>query len=350
MIKLFPKMDKLDGDVWTDQRHDITTLTFNTVFRSAFGTQVKTSDEEFGEFIVNVQKQFYHFSKLILIQKLPRAIQIPTLKLILGEDADVPARYKRIVGEWVEQYQRKKAMIEVASPGSFSVGQDFYIDNILAAVEAGKQRRTEAIGDLATVFLAGTHTSQTNLEQALMWAARKPEIQQKAYEEIRSKFDATSDVTLAVTAKLHYLRAFSMEVFRLTETLIHSLHRFVREPIKCEGYVIPAGATIFLNIHSLSRDSELFDDPLEFRPERWLRENGTFNTKMNDKVLIFGVGGRKCPGSAIAGRQFSLVLAHLFLRYEFASKSGKAEDVQFLSFQDFNQLEAQEPLRVIRRK
>jgi cytochrome P450 len=59
-----------------------------------------------------------------------------------------------------------------------------------------------------------------------------------------------------------------------------------------EGYRIPMGATVVANIFSISQDKELYPNPLEFRPERFLGPS----PQVNPRKFVFGFGRRGCPG------------------------------------------------------
>lgn len=52
------------------------------------------------------------------------------------------------------------------------------------------------------------------------------------------------------------------------------------------------GATVVANIFSISQDKELYPNPLEFRPERFLGPS----PQVNPRKFVFGFGRRGCPG------------------------------------------------------
>jgi cytochrome P450 len=60
-----------------------------------------------------------------------------------------------------------------------------------------------------------------------------------------------------------------------------------------EGYRIPEGATVIANIFSLARDGDIYPDPLEFRPERFLGPS----PQVDPRKFAFGFGRRACPGA-----------------------------------------------------
>jgi cytochrome P450 len=60
-----------------------------------------------------------------------------------------------------------------------------------------------------------------------------------------------------------------------------------------EGYRIPEGATVIANVFSIARDGDIYPDPLEFRPERFLGPS----PQVDPHKFVFGFGRRACPGA-----------------------------------------------------
>jgi hypothetical protein len=69
-------------------------------------------------------------------------------------------------------------------------------------------------------------------------------------------------------------------------------HCTMREDVY-EGYRIPKGSIVISNILSISRDKEMYPDPLEFRPERFIGPS----PQTDPRKFVFGFGGRRCPGA-----------------------------------------------------
>lgn len=109
-----------------------------------------------------------------------------------------------------------------------------------------------------------------------------------------------------------------------------SLPRSTNEEFIYEGKKIPVGTTIFLNAwacnmgngafsfffcivvgDSLNRDtdSDLWDDPDTFRPERWLEYP-------NNPLFTFGIGYRMCAGSLLAYRELYLTFLRMISAFE----------------------------------
>lgn len=76
------------------------------------------------------------------------------------------------------------------------------------------------------------------------------------------------------------------------------------------GYTIPKDSFISVNIWAIGRDPMVFNDPLSFKPERFLDSSLDFKGT-NFDYTPFGAGRRGCPGQPLATRQVPLILASL---------------------------------------
>lgn len=76
------------------------------------------------------------------------------------------------------------------------------------------------------------------------------------------------------------------------------------------------------NHWSLDLDDEIFEDPLEFRPERWLSNS-------NLPTAAFGFGKRLCPGQHIARRSLFIIIARVLWGFDisYAYENGQKQKV-----------------------
>ncbi|KAK9118901.1 hypothetical protein Scep_016994 [Stephania cephalantha] len=85
--------------------------------------------------------------------------------------------------------------------------------------------------------------------------------------------------------------------FRLHPSTPLSIPHMSRETCEVNGYSIPIGSTLLVNVWAIARDPSIWSDSLEFRPERFLPGGAQANVdvKGNDFELIpFGAGRRIC--------------------------------------------------------
>ncbi|KAI9251494.1 cytochrome P450 [Phascolomyces articulosus] len=71
--------------------------------------------------------------------------------------------------------------------------------------------------------------------------------------------------------------------------------------IVCQGYFIPKGSILLANTYSINMDPELYPDPENFIPDRYLSDPKPFSVSVNSKIderdqFMFGWGRRLCPG------------------------------------------------------
>ena len=93
-------------------------------------------------------------------------------------------------------------------------------------------------------------------------------------------------------------------------------------PFGKDGGYIPAKSTVAVPAYALHRNAAVFDEPDEYKPERW--EEPT--KEMNEAWMSFGVGRRGCQGQALANAELSVFLAKLCSEFEWTvEKEGKEE-------------------------
>lgn len=63
-------------------------------------------------------------------------------------------------------------------------------------------------------------------------------------------------------------------------------------------------------------DPEIFVDPLQFNPTRWLFSSNAQLEKMNSVFFSFGYGSRICPGMHLAKLEGELALAHIVKNFD----------------------------------
>ena len=181
--------------------------------------------------------------------------------------------------------------------------RDEEAENPADAVMTDIQVRDEAI----TLFAAGHETTAVALVWTWYLLATHPEIQ--------SRFHAELDETLGGRAptpddlpKLAFTERILTESMRLYPP-IWSTGRMTFEPITLGGYDIPAGAALTAPQLNIQRDPRWFEDPLDFRPDRWTPE---FRQELPRFAYYpFGGGPRLCIGEGFAWMEAMLLLAAL---------------------------------------
>lgn len=66
--------------------------------------------------------------------------------------------------------------------------------------------------------------------------------------------------------------------------------RRVMRDTELDGYLLPKNTVILVSLFSVHMDPEIWTDPEEFRPERFITSDGKINDKLVDRLMSFGLG------------------------------------------------------------
>ncbi|KAI3825627.1 hypothetical protein L1987_07143 [Smallanthus sonchifolius] len=191
--------------------------------------------------------------------------------------------------------------------------------------EGGKLSDIEIKALLLNLFAAGTDTSSSTVEWAIAELIRHPRILKQAQEEIDTVVGRDRLVTELDLTQLTFLQAFVKETFRLHPSTPLSLPRISAESCEVDGYYIPKGSTLLVNVWAIARDPKMWTDPLEFRPTRFLPggEKPNVDVRGNDfEVIPFGAGRRICVGISLGLRMVQLLVATLVQTFDWELASG----------------------------
>ena len=150
----------------------------------------------------------------------------------------------------------------------------------------------------------------------------------KAQEELdihvgKDKLVEESDIKMLV-----YLQAIVKETLRLYPPGPLSVPHESMEDCVVGGYHIPAGTRLLINLYKLHRDPQVWSDPCEFQPERFLTTYKDFDVRgQNFELIPFGSGRRMCPGISFAFQILELTLASLLQGFEFGTPLDEAVDM-----------------------
>jgi cytochrome P450 len=146
--------------------------------------------------------------------------------------------------------------------------------------------------ELVTLLVAGHETTATALSWALERLLRHPD----RLERLRAEVEAGED---------RYVDAVVQETLRLRPVLPVVLRRLQR-PMTIAGHDLPAGVKVAPCIYLVHRRPDVYENPREFRPERFLeRPPGTYTW------IPFGGGVRRCLGAAFAQYEMKVVLEEI---------------------------------------
>ncbi|GLJ22354.1 hypothetical protein SUGI_0420850 [Cryptomeria japonica] len=179
------------------------------------------------------------------------------------------------------------------------------------------QENIEAI--VFDMFVAGTETTSTTLEWAMSEILRNPSVAKKMQEEIESVVGRERAVSERDIGSMEYVQCVVKETLRLYPALPLLLPHESTQDCAVGGYFIPERSRLIVNAWAIGRDPSLWEDPLEFKPERFMgKKVDVVRDKDYFDMLPFGAGRRGCPGAAMADVTMNLVLAQLVHYFEWS--------------------------------
>ncbi|XP_078171917.1 desmethyl-deoxy-podophyllotoxin synthase-like [Carex rostrata] len=177
------------------------------------------------------------------------------------------------------------------------------------------------------LFGAGTETSSATIEWAMSELLRKPTTMKKAQSEVRGLLKGSTHVSESDLDKLNYLHLVIKETLRLHTPLPFLLPRQCRTACRIFDYDIAEGTTVLINVWAIGRDPKYWEDPEDFKPERFMNSSTDF--KGNDfEFLPFGSGRRMCAGVSLGLANIELPLASLLYHFDWKLPDGlKPEEI-----------------------
>ena len=163
---------------------------------------------------------------------------------------------------------------------------------LLAETEEGERLSDHEIRDeLLTLVLAGHETTANSLAWSWERLLRTPAAHERLVESVRSGGDAEETIEATI-----------VETMR-SRPVVPIVGRRAMRPWRLGGYGVPAETPVLVSILLLHHREELYPEPFEFQPERWIgRKPGTY------EWIPFGGGIRRCLGAALAMAEQRVVL------------------------------------------
>jgi cytochrome P450 len=285
-----------DGEV-RDVHKDMMHLTLAIVAETLFGANVGDQAEAVGAALESV----------LAVVSDPLELFFPILKRL-----PTPTR-RRFARGVVELDAIVYGIIERRRASGAGETNDLLSMLLHARDEDGSRMSDRQLRDeCMTLFLAGHETTALNLSWTWLLLSRHPAARAKLARELAEVL-GDRPVTFDDLPNLRYAGHVIAESLRLYPPA-WSMGREAREDVELGGYRIARGDQVWFCPWAIQRDSRWFDDPDEFRPERW---EGDFARSLHRYAYFpFGGGPRFCIGQAFAQMEAVLLLATLARSFE----------------------------------
>ncbi len=177
-------------------------------------------------------------------------------------------------------------------------------------------------------MINGYTTTSSALSNLCYHLISNPSAQENLIKELDDKLNGI-EPNIDDLKNLEYLEACIQESMRLEPPVVR-IERRTASKCKLGNIIVPKGTSINIPVKAVHRDRDNFENPDEFKPERFLSENlkkikpGTY--------LSFADGPRNCVGMRFALIEMKLCLVKLFQNYIFVKCSETVVSFDFEFF------------------
>ncbi|XP_021863486.1 cytochrome P450 736A117-like isoform X2 [Spinacia oleracea] len=310
----------------------IVTFTNDVICRAAFGRKYSSNHEggiDFRELVNEAMELLLVFS---LGEFIPLLSWVDRVRGLDSRVENVAKKLDEFLETVVQDHQSpqksSKKSLSSESDDDGNNGKNF-VDILLEYQRENKDAlEMDSIkAVLLNMFFAGTETIYTLLEWMMSELIRHPRIMKKVQEEIREIVGGKGrrKVCEDDLEKLNYLKAVIKEAIRLHPPAPLLMFREPSQDVKIDGFDIAKGTQVIINAWAIQRDPAIWEEPEEFRPERFLNSNDTsYDFRgQNVQLIPFGAGRRMCPGISFAMVNAELIAANLLYEFDWKMPGGE---------------------------
>ncbi|KAL2151657.1 hypothetical protein VTH82DRAFT_6755 [Thermothelomyces myriococcoides] len=305
------KMLSFAGKEPFDIKEAFNCFTADVISQYAFGEPMGFVAQEgwepnFATWVKSFFRSAYMMRHNVVARKLAQVM--PMMADYLGEDVKRVMRQMTVV---IPGY----IQAAINNPEKGRVFAELVNSDLLPPEEKTMYRLS---GEGFNFLLAGTETTAATLTVITFWLLSKPEIYKRLMEDLAGLDPAKLKWT--ELEQRPYLWAVVHEALRMMPGVSHRSARIARDEDlvyrprgSSKEWVIPRGTPIGMTSMINHWDPELFPDPDDFKPERWLVD-GQPNHKLQKFLIAFGKGSRSCVGENLAYCEVYLMSAVMALR------------------------------------
>ncbi|TFY59702.1 hypothetical protein EVJ58_g5618 [Rhodofomes roseus] len=157
--------------------------------------------------------------------------------------------------------------------------------------------------------------STATLSSFFLMMMKHPDVQRRAQQEIDQVIGDERLPVYGDRPQLPYVESLLKELLRCCPP-IPAVTRAPAQDDVHKGYYIPKGTVVVVNFWAMLHDKTRYDEPDQFRPDRWLSRDADVNTDPFE--VIFGFGRRTCPGRHLAESLLFTAIATTLAAFDIA--------------------------------
>ncbi|KAL4237300.1 hypothetical protein ACF0H5_002018 [Mactra antiquata] len=205
-----------------------------------------------------------------------------------------------------------------------SARESFSNENITNLIDAylAQESTTDAVTEenvchiVRDFFVAGTENVAIGILWLVGYLTCHPDIQDKCRQSITETLKDKETIDMDDVVKMPYLEATVHETLRLANIAPLSVPHAVVEDVELDEFIIPKDTMVLTHLQSVHMDSNHWDDPSTFNPDRFIGPDGQL--LKNDAFYPFSIGTRYCMASKLAQMEMNLMLCYILRNFKFS--------------------------------
>lgn len=277
------------------------------------------TDKGFQKMIYNFDKIFYEVNQGYLADFLPFLLPI------------FHSRNLKRMENWsheIRQFILDNIIEDRIETWSSSNEQSDYVDSLVDHVTQNYEPKMEWETALfALEDIIGGHSAVGNfLVKVFGYVVQNQHVLKKIQHEVDETIkykESNATIELSDRNEMPYTEAVIMEALRMIASPI--VPHVANQNSTIGGYLVEKDTLIFLNNYELSMSEELWVNPKEFNPDRFIRDGRLFKP---DFFLPFGAGRRSCMGYKLVQYLSFSILTNILQEFDVTSIDGSKITVE----------------------
>ncbi|KAK9154781.1 hypothetical protein Sjap_002261 [Stephania japonica] len=225
-------------------------------------------------------------------------------------------KVKKFVGRIIEEHQQNGGSTKLSDDADF-------VDVMLSLEGEEKMEKDDMIAVLWEMIFRGTDTTALLTEWVMAELVLNQDIQGKLQREL-DVVAGSKNIKDADIANLPYLQAVVKETLRVHPPgpLLSWARLSTSDVQLSNGMIIPSNTTAMVNMWHITHDPKVWEEPLVFKPERFVESDGGANVDVRGsdlRLAPFGAGRRVCPGKNLGLVTVNLWVAKLVQNFNWVA-------------------------------
>ncbi|KAI9260881.1 cytochrome P450 [Helicostylum pulchrum] len=241
-------------------------------------------------------------------------------------------QHLQTIDDFVYGIIRQRRLEKEQNPDLFTKSDDYKTDLLFRfmkseSVTGELYTDTQLRDTMLNMLIAGRDTSAQTLSWFFYCLMKYPEVEGKLLQEIETFIpDGIEEDTVKVyeaIQKMKYSHAVLYEVLRMYPSVPSNRRQALQDDILPDGTHVKKGDEVVFQPFCQGRHEKVWgSDAKQFKPERWLSEEGNLVRPESGKFVVFHMGPRICLGQSMATLEVLLAMSLLLKKYKFTRVPG----------------------------